>query len=51
MAFALSYDDKMGRDSAIECVHERGTVNAFSSFTSIDPNFASPRDEVRRSEK
>lgn len=37
VAVGLSYDDKMGDDSVIECVPESGTVKAFSSWTRVGP--------------
>lgn len=44
---ALSYDDRMGRDSVIECVNENGIVNAYTSWTVTGNNqWSSPRDEL-----
>lgn len=33
VAVGLSDDDKMGKDSVIECINEAGSVKAFSSMT------------------
>lgn len=46
VGFALSYDDRMGRDSAIECVNENGVVRAYTSFTNVIDGYSSPRIEV-----
>lgn len=46
MGFALSFDDRMGRDSVIECVNERGDIRAYTSFTNVVDGFSSPRIEV-----
>lgn len=42
MSFAFSHDYQMARSSVIECVNDRGTVRAFTSFTTDDD---SPRIE------
>lgn len=33
VAVGLSDDDKMGRDSVVECVSQSGSVKAFTSWT------------------
>jgi hypothetical protein len=38
IALALSEDNLMGNDSAIECVNENGIVKAYTSFTRAIPN-------------
>ncbi|CRK94859.1 CLUMA_CG008351, isoform A [Clunio marinus] len=44
VAFALSHDNRMGRDSVIECVRENDVVRAYTSFTIVEPSlFASQR--------
>lgn len=49
VAFALSYDDVMNRDSVIECVNDGGVVRAYSSFTNVENNdYSSPRIDVSR---
>lgn len=46
---ALSDDEKMGDDSAIECVNENGIVKAFASYTTAIPNnYGARRSEVVR---
>uniref|UniRef100_U5EVK0 Putative ferric-chelate reductase 1 n=1 Tax=Corethrella appendiculata TaxID=1370023 RepID=U5EVK0_9DIPT len=37
VAFGLSFDNKMGDDSVIECVPEQGVVNAYTSWTQAQP--------------
>lgn len=44
---ALSDDDLMGRDSAIECVNEDDKVNAYTSLTRAVPNdYGASRSDV-----
>lgn len=47
IALALSYDSKMGSDSAIECVNDNGRVRAFTSLTrAIPQNFGARRNDI-----
>lgn len=46
VASALSTDEKMGNDSAIECVPEQGQIRAYTSWTYREPNFGVTRDNV-----
>lgn len=47
IAIALSNDDKMGKDSAIECVIENGVVSVFTSVTQAAPNdYGARRNDV-----
>lgn len=43
VAFGLSYDQIMNRDSVIECVDIGGSIRAFASFTTT---YSSPRIQV-----
>lgn len=38
VAVALSDDDKMGEDSVMECVQKDGRIQAFTSWTLVQPN-------------
>lgn len=47
---ALSDDDRMGRDSTIECVNNRGQVEHFTSVTRAIPNdFGARRSDIDQS--
>lgn len=47
VALALSHDQKMGDDSAMECVIKDGKVNAFTSVTrAIPQNYGARRIEA-----
>lgn len=46
VAVALSNDNKMGDDSAMECVPEGGRVRTYSSWTSSQPNYGASRQDV-----
>lgn len=47
VALGLSDDDKMGRDSVVECLVEAGTVRAYSSMTLVaGGKFDSPRTGI-----
>lgn len=49
VALGLSEDDKMGRDSVIECVTESGAVKAYTSMTVVaNGKFDSPRTGIVR---
>lgn len=49
VALGLSNDDKMGRDSVVECVKESGTVKAYTSMTVVGGGkFDSPRTGIVR---
>jgi hypothetical protein len=40
-------DDKMGRDSVVECVKESGTIKAYTSWTIVGPGkYDSPRTGI-----
>lgn len=44
VALGLSDDDKMGKDSVVECLSESGSVKAYTSMTVVsNGNFDSPR--------
>lgn len=47
IAVGLSTDDKMGKDSVMECVPEGGAINVYSSYTtSGSGNYGAPRTNV-----
>jgi hypothetical protein len=47
VALALSDDDKMGRDSVVECVSEAGSVKAYTSWTIVaNGKYDSPRTGI-----
>lgn len=45
IALALSVDDRMGDDSAIECVYSNGEVQTFTSFLGDVPRHSASRTE------
>lgn len=48
MAIGLSDDNKMGKDSVIECVNEAGSIKAYASWTEVAlGKFDAPRNVVR----
>lgn len=47
VAVGLSEDDKMGRDSVIECVSQAGSVKAYTSWTVVaNGKFDAPRTGI-----
>ncbi|XP_037920288.1 putative ferric-chelate reductase 1 homolog isoform X2 [Hermetia illucens] len=48
VAVGLSTDNKMGDDSIIECVPQGGKVNAFTSWTSGNPNYGDSREGINQ---
>lgn len=47
VALGLSDDDKMGRDSVVECLVEAGSVKAYTSMTSVgNGKFDAPRTGI-----
>lgn len=47
VALGLSDDDKMGKDSVVECVNESGSVKAYTSMTVVaNGKFDSPRTGI-----
>lgn len=50
VALGLSDDDKMGRDSVVECISQSGSVKAFTSWTVVaNGKFDAPRTGVSQS--
>lgn len=50
IALGLSFDSKMGDDSAIECVNENGVIRAYASLTrAIPQNYGARRGDVKLS--
>lgn len=48
VALGLSDDNKMGKDSVIECVNEAGSIKAYASWTEVAlGKFDAPRNVVR----
>lgn len=48
VAIGLSDDNKMGKDSVIECVNEAGSIKAYASWTEAAlGKFDAPRNVVR----
>lgn len=44
----MSDDNKMGKDSVIECVNEAGSIKAYASWTEVAlGKFDAPRNVVR----
>lgn len=49
VALGLSDDDKMGKDSVVECVNESGSVKAYTSWTVVsNGKFDAPRTGIVR---
>lgn len=49
VALGLSDDDKMGKDSVVECINESGSVKAYMSWTSVaNGKFDAPRTGIVR---
>lgn len=47
VALGLSDDDKMGRDSVVECLSESGSIKAYTSMTVVgNGKFDSPRTGI-----
>jgi DOMON domain len=47
VALGLSDDDKMGRDSVVECINESGSVKAYTSMTVVaNKKYDSPRTGI-----
>lgn len=47
VALGLSDDDKMGRDSVVECISESGSVKAYMSWTVVaNGKFDAPRTGI-----
>lgn len=47
IALALSVDNKMGDDSAVECVNESGDIKAYTSMTrAIPENYGARRSDI-----
>jgi hypothetical protein len=47
VAVGLSEDDKMGRDSVVECVSQAGSVKAYTSWTVVaNGKFDAPRTGI-----
>lgn len=47
VAVGLSDDDKMGKDSVVECINESGSVKAYTSWTVVaNGKFDAPRTGI-----